>query len=151
MKYLAGQKVTAIVENLIDAGVQGHDYESDLTVGQVSRPAGPGSVDFGGSEASVAALEPIAPERSAAEEHGWWVLAPGAYLIRFNEVPQLGINQIAFIQPHERLVRAGAMHPSFYFRATREHLDTMLLVGGGGIRIKENARVSKLLVLELEG
>lgn len=152
MKYLAGPQVADLVEHLIKADVQQHDYETDLTIAAVYRLTGPGAIDFGGSEARRAPREEIAAHKVAPEEkYGWWDLGPGTWIIRFNEVPRLGTSHIAFVQPHERLVEAGATHPSFWFRGTRDAVETLLSVGPGGVRIKQNARASKLLIVELQG
>ena len=150
MRYLEGDAVASILKGMICAKRQQHHYETDLTANSIYRLTGPGAVDFGGSEELPAPSEKITPEKTSAEDsYGWWDLAPGTYILRYNEVAALAESQIGFVQPHERLVRAGATHPSFYFRAERESLETGLVVGSGGVRIKENARVSKLLVLEL--
>ncbi len=151
MKLLAGEKVAETIDALIKKDVQCHHYETDLTAGAVFRLIGPGAVDFGGSELEAAPREEVSPRTASGEEFGWWELAEGTYVVRFNEVPELAINQIAFMQPHERLIFAGATHPSFHFRDTREAVETLLVVGPGGIRIKQNARVTKLLIIELEG
>ena len=150
MRYLDGDTVAAILRGAISIKHQQHRYETDLTANSIFRIIGPGAVDFGGSEEQPAPSEAIPPEkRSPEDKFGWWELAPGTYVLRFNEVAELTDSQVGFVQPHERLVRAGATHPSYYFREVREALETGLVVGGGGVRIKQNARVSKLLVLEL--
>ena len=150
MQYLAGKAVAERIQGLISEKHQRHHYETDLTVRAIYRVTGPGSVDFGGSEETEAPRDELSPvKRSDQDQYGWWDLGPGSYVVRFNETPHLEENQIAFLQPHERLMRAGALHGSYNFRETREFLETTIMVGSGGIRIKENARVSKLLVLRI--
>lgn len=151
MRYLPGSEVTEALENLIYSKTQQHDYETDLTVGAIFRVIGPGSLDFGGSEYAAAEREPLEPQKPSADDrYGWWDLSPGSYIVRFNETINLAEDQIGFIQPHERLVLAGGHHPAFYFRGSRESLEIVLNTGTGGLRIKENARISKLLILQLE-
>lgn len=151
MKYLEGKRVAEILKGTVSEKHQQHHRETDLTVARIYRITGSGSVDFGGSEEEAAPREEVKAEPAAADDkHGWWSLAEGDYVIRFNEVAALSQSQIAFLQPHERLARAGGTHPSFYFREEREFLEVTLHVGSGGLRVKENARVSKLLILELE-
>jgi dUTP pyrophosphatase len=150
MRYLEGDAVAAVLTEMISANRQQHHYETDLTAGSIYRVTGPGAVDFWGSEEESAPRELIQPKKKAAQDnYGWWELQSGTYVLRFNEVAALTENQIGFVQPHERLVRAGATHPSCYFREERESLETSLTVGAGGVRTKENARVSKMLLLEL--
>ncbi len=151
MRYLAGPEVSKLLENVIHSGKQQHDYETDLTVASVYALRGGGALDLGGSEYSESQRDELAPrKRSEDDKYGWWDLEFGAYLIRFNEVPRLAVNHIGYIQPHERLMHAGATHPTFYFRDTRDYLETLLTVGAPRISIKQNARVSKLLVLQVD-
>jgi len=151
MHYLQGKDVTAVLKNLINEETQRHDYETDLTIAEVFRLTGKGAIDFGGSEYKMAERTLIEPQKaSGSAKYGWWDLEIGTYMISFNEVSRLEVGQIAFVQPHERLQLAGATHPTFYYRGRREDLKTLLTVGSAGIRIKENARISKLLILQLD-
>lgn len=150
MHYLEGEEIVAALHGIISEKHQRHRYETDLTVKAVFRLTGPGSVDFGGSEEVYAPVETLPPNKiDAADAYGWWNLAPGSYRIRFNEAVKLSETQLAFLQPHERLLQAGASHSAFYYSESRDTLETTLSVGSGGIRIKENARVSRLLIMEL--
>lgn len=151
MNYLQGKHVAAVLKGIISEKHQRHHHETDLTVNAVFRLTGAGAVDFGGSEELAAPREELSPVKETSDaKYGWWKLRAGSYIVRFNEVPALTEDQIGFIQPHERLISAGATHPSFYFREERDSLETAITVGSGGIHIKENARVSKLLILQLE-
>lgn len=150
MRYLNGEEVSKMLDGIVHEETQRHDYETDLTAGAVYRITGPGAVDFGGSEHEPAPRAEVTPEKaSPGDDYGWWALVPGTYVVRFNEVPMLSANHIAYVQPHERLLDAGAYHPTFYFRDRRPHVEALVTVGMGGLRMKQNARVSKLLVLDL--
>lgn len=150
MRYLTGSEVAATLANLIHPDTQQHDFETDLTVGAVFQLTTPGALDFGGSEYEQAGREALEPAKAQPDDkYGWWNLSQGTYLIRFNETATLAEAQVAFVQPHERLLLAGGQHPTFYFRGRREKLETLLTVGEAGLRIKENARLSKLLILDL--
>lgn len=150
MHYLNGEEVAGLTEGVIHTETQQHDYEVDLTASEVYRLTGAGSVDFGDSEYMAAPRATVkALKRKKDDEYGWWDLEPGTYIVRFNEVATLKANHIAYVQPHERLLDAGAHHPTFYFRDERPHLEVLLTVGSGGLSIKQNARISKLLVLDI--
>jgi dUTP pyrophosphatase len=150
MRYLSGEDVVKILDGVVHEETQRHDFETDLTVGAIFQITGPGAVDFGGSEFEPAPRAEIAPEKeSPGDDYGWWTLDPGTYIVRYNEVPALSANYIAYVQPHERLFDAGAHHPTFYFRDRRPRVEALVTVGAGGLRIKENARISKLLILDL--
>ncbi len=150
MRYLTGGEVAAHLEGVLHRETQQHDYETDLTAGAIFRVAGTGTLDFGGSEYAQAPREPLQPQKAdPGDEHGWWALDQGTYIVRYNESVHPTPTQIAFIQPHERLLLAGGYHAAFHFRAPREELETLLIVGPGGLRVKENARISKLLIFAL--
>jgi deoxycytidine triphosphate deaminase len=152
MHTLPGSEVAQHLAGILHPDTQQHDYEVDLTAGAIFAITGPGAIDFGGSELLPAPREAIQPETTIPEDkYGWWMLDPGSYIVRFNETIQQQPDQIAFIQPHERLLQAGGFHATCHFRDTREHLETLLIVGAGGLRIKENARLSKLLIFRLDG
>ncbi len=150
MRYLAGSEVTSNLGNVIHDETQQHDYETDLTVGAIFRVTGPGALDFGGSEYAEASRQALQPEKAAPDDkYGWWELEPGTYIVRFNETIRQQDRHIAFIQPHERLLLAGGYHPAYHLRDRRDQLETILIVGEGGLRMKENARLSKLLIFHL--
>jgi len=149
MRYLPGDEVAALLENLIHQPRQAQAYACDLTVAGVSALTRSGALDFGGSEYTEAEHHLLEPVWEDDPRYGWWTLSPGAYVIRFNEHMALASDQIAFIQPHQRLMQAGGYHPSFYFRGVRDSLEVILVVSAPDLRIKENARLSKLLVLQL--
>jgi len=151
MRYLTGATVKDRIDGIVHTATQQHDYETDLTVTAIYEIVGPGEIDFGGSEFKPAERTELAPvKRDHDDQYGWWELPPGTYVVRYNEVPDLRDDLLAFVQPHERLQQAGATHPTFWFRDTREHVETLLNVGDGGINIKQNARLSKLLILTLD-
>ena len=90
MRYLEGDAVASILKGMISAKRQQHHYETDLTANSIYRLTGPGAVDFGGSEELPAPSEKITPEKTSAEDsYGWWDLAPGTYILRYNEVAAL--------------------------------------------------------------
>ncbi|NIP58664.1 MAG: deoxycytidine triphosphate deaminase [Gemmatimonadetes bacterium] len=121
----------------------------DLTVGGVFRLTGPGSLDFGGSELESADRRRVEPRpRSEDDDYGWWELEPGSYVVRYNETLDPGDGELAVVFPLERLLLAGASHPAFLADGPRDPLEALLSVGDAGCRIKENARVSRGIVLE---
>lgn len=120
----------------------------DLTAAALFRLTGPGSLDFGGSELEAAPREEVAPRRRSEEDdYGWWELEGGAYIVRYNESLALDDGQVGLVFPLERLVSAGAHHPTFLVDGSREPLETLLMVGHAGCHLKENCRISRLVVL----
>lgn len=134
-------QLAAVVDGLLHAETQVSDRGVDLTVAAVYDHAGPGRVDFGGGELEPAETSPIETQRRHAEDdYGWWHLDPGGYLIEYNET--LSSTGPFRLQTRSAVLERGAFHPTL----TVDSLGQVpLFVGRGGIRLKENARVSTLL------
>lgn len=121
----------------------------DLTVEAVFRITGHGQLDFGGGEFQAAPRERMEPVLDDPEDdYGWWTLEKGAYLIRYNESLTLQKQQQAVVTPLERTLHAGAHHGSFVLDDGRDPIETLLVVSRMGCRLKENCRISRLVVLD---
>ncbi|ELY70065.1 hypothetical protein C489_03921 [Natrinema versiforme JCM 10478] len=133
------------VDNLVYEPVQVSDHGIDLTVSAVYEVAAPGRLDFGGDELADADLEPVPTElESPHDEYGWWHLEGGQYVIQHNEF-LTDLEGAVQLQPRNELLARGGSHPSMQ---VRDHLPLIpLTVADGGLRLKENARVSTLVPL----
>jgi hypothetical protein len=129
------------VEGLLHADTQVTDHGVELSVAEVFDHTGPGRVDFGGGELQPAAVEPRPTAlRNPDDDYEWWELEPGTYLIEYNE--RLVDDGPYRLQTRDAVRQRGAFHPTLDVEA----LDRVPLhVGPGGLRLKENARVSTLL------
>ncbi|WP_297889451.1 dCTP deaminase [uncultured Halorubrum sp.] len=114
----------------------------DLTVAEIYEVTDPGRVDFGGGELEAAASEPRECEkRSPDDEYGWWSLDPGTYLVEYNEsIP--GDDLRFTVQTREALLERGASHPTLHVVSLPR---VPLSIGGAGISVKENARISTIV------
>lgn len=133
------------VDNLVYEPVQVDENGIELTVSAVYEVAAPGRLDFGGDELADADLEPVPTELEAPDdEYGWWHLDGGQYVIQHNEF-LTDLTEPVQLQPRNELLARGGSHPSMQ---VRDHLPLIpLTVAGGGLRLKENARVSRLVPL----
>ncbi|HKK27514.1 MAG TPA: deoxycytidine triphosphate deaminase [Gemmatimonadota bacterium] len=148
MRLKKAERAREHVDGLIDFDTQGALGGVDLTVTYVARVASEGRLDFGGSEFEPAEREVLSPELASPDDtYGWWNLEPGSYVIEYNESLELGPGAVAAIHPLPRLLRAGASHPTFMVATDRDPVETLITVGEQGCRIKENARVSRLVVM----
>lgn len=121
----------------------------DLTVDSVFRATGHGQLDFGGGEFQAAPRERLEPVLDDPEDdYGWWTLEKGAYLIQYNESLTLEDGQRAVVAPLERTLHAGAHHGSVVLDEGRDPIETLLVVSRMGCRLKENCRVSRLVVVD---
>ena len=132
---------------MISPRYQVHGYSIDLTAKQIYSMDPAGHVDFGGTEYAASARVPVASlRRNREDRYEWWDLSRGAYMLEFNESLALAPNEIAIVEPDERLVRCGAFHGTGFLRGQGERLETLLVVGTLSINIKQNARVSRVRV-----
>ena len=150
MRLLSPERAAERIEHLVHFDTQRTSTGLDLTVGAVHRLTGAGQLDFGGGEYEAAAIEPMPPEKYRPDDaYGWWELRPGVYLVQYNEHVAPGEDEVAFVFPHERLLKAGARHPAFRVDEARRPLEAILVVGERGLRLKENSRLSTLILLEV--
>lgn len=128
------------VEGIVHEPTQVRDDGGiDLTVTEIYDVRTPGRVDFGGGELETADLEPHPRVwRNRDDDYEWWHLGAGTYLIEYNE----SLSGRAFLQPRTEILERGGSHPTLQL----EDLPYVpLTVGGAGLRLKENARISTLL------
>ncbi len=139
-------QVAAKLEGLLHLDTQGFSLGIDLSVAEVHRLTGGGKLDFGGSEFEAAKSDALSPEKADPEDdYGWWHLNAGTYLIRYNERLTLEEGELALVTPHPRLLQAGASHGAFS-AVGETGLETLLNVAESGCSLKENARVSRVVV-----
>jgi deoxycytidine triphosphate deaminase len=152
MQLESGKEALQRVRNLIKAELQTHAYAVELTAKQLYSLNPTGAVDFGGSEYVAAERHPVPThQKHSQDRYQWWTLVHGAYLVEFNETLELAEDEIALLEPHERLLRAGAEHPALFLRGKINPLTILLSVSGARLEIKQNARISTLRVFRLLG
>lgn len=152
MQLLTGKEAVKRVSNLINEKHQVHGYAVDLTAKQIYTLNPTGEVDFGGSEYVPAQRHAVPThQKHSQDRYQWWMLVHGAYQMEFNETVELADDEIALLEPHERLLRAGAEHPSQFLRGRSDPLATLLSVTCARVQIKQNARVATLRVFRLTG
>ena len=152
MEPLNGKEISARVTGMTSAKHQVHGYSVDLTVKRVYVVDPTGRVDFGGSEYIPAGrIELAALRRNPEDKYLWWELTRGAYFLEFNESLDLAADEMAVIEPDDRLLRAGAHHPALYVRGRQAPLEILLDVNVTRVLMKENARVSRVRVFRMNG
>ena len=79
----------------------------------------------------------------------WWELDRDSYFIECNETLSLRPDQIALIEPEDRLLRAGGWHAPMFVRGHVDPLDLLLTVGVLQLRVKENARIARVRLFRI--
>lgn len=147
MEPMHGKDIAPRVSGMISPKHQVHGYTVDLTVKSVYSIDPVGCVDFGGSEYSPAGKMPIAAQRRNLEDkYHWWDLGRGSYFVEFNETVELAPDEFGYLEPDDRLIRAGATHAPFYLRGRVAPIETLLTVDAVRLQIKQNARVARIRV-----
>ena len=132
------------VDGVLHEPTQVRDRGVDLTVAEVYEVTGPGRVDFGGGELTPAERTPHdRVRRNEDDDYQWWHLGAGQYLVEYNE--SVAGDAALTVQPRRELRERGASHPTL---SVGELGAVPLSVGGVGIRLKENARVSTVVDVE---
>jgi len=138
--------LTAFVDGIVHEPTQTEGSGLDLTVSDVYEITEPGRVDFGGGELESAATEPHpTAKRNPDDDYEWWTLAEGQYLIEYNETLSPPEDVTLVVQTRDELLQRGAFHPTLH---TQELARVPLSVGGAGLKIKENARISTVRRVE---
>ncbi|WP_436926891.1 dCTP deaminase [Halosimplex amylolyticum] len=138
--------LTAFVDDIVHESTQTEGRGLDLTVTEVHEVTTPGRVDFGGGELETADLAPHDRQyRNEGDDYQWWHLDAGQYLVEYNESLALPEDLVATVQTRDAVRARGAFHPTLRV----SDLDRVpLSVGGAGLRLKENARVSTVVDVE---
>ena len=143
-------KIAQVWQNLVYAPKQLSSYTLDLTVKTIHEFVDQGQLDFGGGEYSKANVKIIHPKLEDDPKYGFWTLTQGNYLLTFNEIMR-SKQYIVLIFPHQRLLDTGTSHPTFLWipDGKEDQIRTNLQVGKMGIRLKENARTSRVLTQKI--
>ena len=149
-RVLTGEEVLAVLTGLIHPPTQVGPASVTLTVRAVERVVGPGSIDFGGSEHRPVECEPVeAVKADPQEPYGWWDLGRGRYRLAYNEEGTIPEGHAGLITPWPGAVSSGLIQPTVLVPPGTRLPSLVVAVGAHGIKIKENARVSDLLLFRL--
>lgn len=134
-------QLTTLVDGLLHEETQVTERGLDLTAAEVLNVETPGRVDFGGDE--LENVHVSAHERRWRDEddqYQWWHLDGGQYLVEYNET--LTADRRLTVQTRDAVRVRGAFHPTVELT----DLGRMpLSVAPGGLRLKENARISTVI------
>jgi len=109
-----------------------------------------GKLDFGGAEFAPAGRVAITPRQLRPEDNYlWWELERNCFFIECNETLNLAPDQIALIEPEDRLLRAGGWHAPIFVRGHVDPVNLLLTVGALQLRVKENARIARVRLFRI--
>ena len=151
MQLLPGKDAAQHVEGMIHPKYQVHGFSVHLTVRKIFSADPIGKLDFGGGEYTPAGRVEIALVRLRPEDkYLWWELDKDSYFVECNETITLATDQIAMIEPEDRLLRAGAWSAPLSVRGKVGPVELLLTVGVLQLRVKENARIARVRLFRIE-
>jgi dUTP pyrophosphatase len=130
----------------LDEQVQGNGFE--LTLRDVATLQTAGKVAMSNSQRVISELSPLSFDSAESIE-----LAPGSYMITYNEIVHLPKNLMALGRPRSSLLRCGVNVGTAVWDAGYEGRSQSLLIvyNPRGFRVQQNARVMQLVFFELTG
>ncbi len=152
MQLLSGKNAADRISGIIHAKYQVHGFCVHLTVKRIYAADPTGKLDFGGSEYVPAGRVPMEARKLRPEDNYlWWDLDKETYFVECNETLNLAKDQIALIEPDDRLLRAGAWHAPIFVRGHVDPVELLLTVGVPQLRVKENARIARVRLFRMDG
>lgn len=138
-------EATELLDGIVYEPTQTEGRGIHLTVAQIYEVDAAGRVDFGGDELESAVTSPHPSEhRHPDDEYEWWHLEAGQYLVEYNETV-VPTDRILTVQPRSEILERGASHPTLQLQSLQR---VPFAVGGAGIDIKENARISTVVAVD---
>src|SRR6202030_1230972 len=151
MQLLSGKDAAEHIAGIIHPKYQVHGFSVHLTVRKIYAIDPVGKLDFGGGEYVPAGKVEIATHHLRPEDNYlWWALDRESYFVECNETLSLAPDQIALIEPEDRLLRAGGWHAPVFVRGHVDPVELLLSVGVLQMRVKENARIARVRLFRID-
>jgi hypothetical protein len=151
MQLLTGKSAAAHISGILYPKFQIHGFSVHLSARKIFAIEPTGQIDFGGNEYIPAGRIELPTHQLRQEDnYRWWELSRGCYFVQCNEGLNLGSDEIAMIEPEDRLLRAGAWHVPLYLRGHVSPVELLVEVGAEKLRVKENARLSHVRLFRIE-
>jgi dUTP pyrophosphatase len=131
-----------LVTGLVDPENQIQPNGIDLTLREVARHSGQGSIGVDSADRALPELEPL-----TFDADGWLTLEPGIYHIIYNEVVDIPVSLMALGRPRSSLARCGVSIVTAVWDAGYNGRSTSMLVveNPAGFRVQKDARVMQLV------
>jgi len=131
-----------IITEAVDIKKQAQVNGCDLSVQEIFTFKGEGVIDFDNSKRVLPEYEPVKLINGE-----YWSLAPGSYVIRYNEIVSVPMNAVGIIQPRSTLLRMGCSVVGAWWDSGYSGRGQGLLVVGRPIKVYKNARVAQIVFI----
>jgi len=135
-----------LIEGYINLEEQVQPNGIDFTLREVALLQSSGKIGVADSQRLVSDLAPL-----VFDGLGFMDLAPGAYIITYNEVVHLPKNVMALAAPRSSLLRCGVtVHAAVWDAGYSGRSQSLMVVyNPQGFRLQRNARIVQLVFLQL--
>ncbi len=140
------QQKPALLEEYVKLEDQVQPNGFDLTLREVAALQSGGRIAVTNAQRQVSNLQPLVYDKD-----GFLDLAPGAYMITYNEIVNLPRNLMALGAPRSSLLRCGVtVHMAVWDAGYSGRSQSLMVVfNPAGFRVQCNARVAQLVFMEL--
>ena len=137
-----------LVEGWLDLDAQLQANGFDLTLRDIAMVSTKGQVAVDNRDRIISGLSPLSFDNA-----GFLSLAPGVYMITYNEIVHLPKDIMALGRPRSSLLRCGVGVGTAVWDAGYEGRSQSLLVvhNPHGFRVQKNARITQLVFMTLTG
>ncbi len=155
MSVLSRRDIQRLIENEpplvadhVDLEAQLQPNGFDLTLREVALLQSSGSLGVSNENRVLPPLSPL-----DFDSQGFLTLAPGTYIVTYNEIVHLTADVMALVRPRSSLLRSGvAVHTAVWDAGYHGRSQSLLAVyNPQGFRLEKNARVVQLVFLRLSG
>ena len=137
-----------LLEEYLDLEAQLQPNGFDLTLREIAMPQTSGTIAADNRDRVISDLTPL-----VFDESGFINLAPGPYIVTFNEVVNLPNDLMALARPRSSLLRSGvAIHSAVWDAGYSGRSRALLVVyNQQGFRLQHNAGIAQMIFLPLTG
>ncbi|MCG3220292.1 MAG: deoxyuridine 5'-triphosphate nucleotidohydrolase [Candidatus Heimdallarchaeota archaeon] len=130
------------IREYIDLKTQTQIAGFDLSVKEIMHFEDGGVLDFDNSKR-------IIPQHVSLEKKGdAWMLKPGGYLVRYNEIVEVPYDAVGIVLPRSSLMRCGATIFSAVWDPGYKGRGVGLMVTYAEIKIHQNTRIAQLMFIK---
>lgn len=135
-----------LLEGFLDLEEQLQPNGFDLTLAEIGRHCGKGTIGTSNGERVLPDIEEL-----AFDEDGWIDLDPGIYHITYNEIVTLPNTLMALGRPRSSIARCGnAIHTAVWDAGYSGRSTSLLhVINPDGLRLRRHARVAQLVFMTL--
>lgn len=133
-----------IIKEYLDADIQTQIAGFDLTAKDILTLKEGGIIDFDNTERFI-------PEHETLEStDSKWILEPGGYLVRYNEIVEVPLDAIGIVLPRSTLMRIGATLCSAVWDPGYKGRGIGLLLVNAKITVYKDARIAQIVFIKTQ-